>query len=200
GTPSWASGSSRSTTVAPTPCSRAWRRPSWSSPPASSSSSWPTPAASRASASRPGWAAEMDLLLLGTKGGPRISAAGPGPSQLLEHDGRRLLVDTGEGVVHQLVRAGIDPATVCDVLITHHHCDHNVALGNVLMANWVQGGDRPIRVYGPPPLREIVGHLLAAHSYDIAPRVADEGRADLRALSEDGARGGRGTPHHRRRV
>lgn len=126
----------------------------------------------------------MDLLLLGTKGGPRISAAGPGPSQLLEHDGRRLLVDAGEGVVHQLVRAGIDPATVCDVLITHHHCDHNVALGNVLMANWVQGGDRPIRVYGPPPLREIVGHLLAAHSYDIALRVADEGRVDLRELVE----------------
>ena len=126
----------------------------------------------------------MQLTLLGTKGGPRISAAGPGPSQVIEHDGRRVLVDAGEGVVHQLVRAGIDPATVRDIFITHHHCDHNVALGNVLMANWVQGGDQPIRVYGPPPLREMVGHLLAAHSYDISTRVADEGRVDLRGLVE----------------
>ncbi len=126
----------------------------------------------------------MELLLLGTKGGPRISADGPGPSQLVEHAGRRVLVDAGEGVVHQLVRAGVDPATVRDIFITHHHSDHNVALGNVLMAAWAHGADEPIRVHGPPPLREIVGHLLAAHRPDIAVRVADEGRVDLRDLVE----------------
>src|SRR5690606_22557577 len=131
-TPSSASGSSRSTTAAPTPCSPAWPPPSWSTPAPCWSSSWPTPGARPPRASRPGWEADMELLLLGTKGGPRISAAGPGPSQLLEHAGRRVLIDAGEGVVHQLVRAGIDPATVRDVFITHHHGDHNVSLGNVL--------------------------------------------------------------------
>jgi ribonuclease BN (tRNA processing enzyme) len=124
----------------------------------------------------------MELVLLGTKGGPRLSTDRVGPSQLVRTGDRVLLVDAGEGVVHQILRAGVDPSDVLDVFITHHHCDHNVALGNVLMANWVSGGDRPITVYGPPPLARIVHHLLEAHAYDIETRVADEGRVDLRKL------------------
>lgn len=124
----------------------------------------------------------MELVLLGTKGGPRLARDRVGPSQLLRHGDQVLLVDAGEGVVHQLLRADVDPAAVRDVFITHHHCDHNVALGNVLMANWVSGGDRPITVYGPPPLANIVGHILESHAYDIGIRVADEGRIDLREL------------------
>jgi ribonuclease BN (tRNA processing enzyme) len=124
----------------------------------------------------------MEVVLLGTKGGPRLSTDRIGPSQLIRHDGRVVLVDAGEGVVHQLLRAGVGPAEVQDVFITHHHCDHNVALGNVLIANWVSGGDQPITVYGPPPLGRIVHHLLEAHAYDIDTRVTDEGRVDLRKL------------------
>jgi ribonuclease BN (tRNA processing enzyme) len=46
----------------------------------------------------------MEVVLLGTKGGPRLSTDRIGPSQLIRHDGRVVLVDAGEGVVHQLLR------------------------------------------------------------------------------------------------
>lgn len=124
----------------------------------------------------------MEVQLLGSKGGPRLLADRVGPSQLVRSGDQLLLVDAGEGVVHQLLRAGADPAAVRDVFVTHLHCDHTVALGNVLMANWVSGGDQPITVHGPAPLGRMVHHLLAAHAYDIDTRVADEGRVDLREL------------------
>lgn len=122
------------------------------------------------------------LVLLGTKGGPRPRRGTAGPSQVILVGDRPVLIDCGEGVVQRLLEARIDPGMVRDVLITHHHCDHNVALGNVLMANWTSGGAQPIRVAGPPPLETMVGHLLAANAYDIDTRVADEGRVDLREL------------------
>lgn len=124
----------------------------------------------------------MEVQLLGSKGGPRLSADRVGPSQLVRAAQQVLLVDAGEGVVHQLLRAGVDPAEIRDVFVTHLHCDHTVALGNVLMANWVSGGNRPITVHGPAPIGAMVHHLLAAHAYDIDIRVADEGRVDLREL------------------
>lgn len=124
----------------------------------------------------------MRLVLLGTKGGPRPQRGRAGPAQAVLVSDRPVLVDCGEGVVQRLLDADIDPATVADVLVTHHHSDHNVALGNVLMANWTSGGRDTIRVHGPPPIRQMVRHLLAANAYDIETRVVDEGRVDLREL------------------
>ncbi|WP_026453750.1 MBL fold metallo-hydrolase [Saccharomonospora iraqiensis] len=124
----------------------------------------------------------MRTVLLGAKGGPRLLADRCGPGQLVEHDGTTVLIDAGEGVVAQILRSGRDLSELDAVFVTHHHCDHNVALGNVLMGYWVSGGQRPITVSGPPPLGRIVGDLLAAHAEDIATRVRDEGRSDLRDL------------------
>ncbi|WP_199432892.1 MBL fold metallo-hydrolase [Qaidamihabitans albus] len=124
----------------------------------------------------------MRAVLLGTKGGPRLLADRCGPGQLIEQTGHTVLVDAGEGVVQQIVRSGRSLADLDAVFITHHHCDHNVALGNVLMGYWVSGGSRPLTVYGPPPLDRVVERILAAHEYDITTRVADEGRVDLREL------------------
>lgn len=124
----------------------------------------------------------MRLILLGTKGGPRVSATQCGPGQVLVADDRVILVDCGHGIPQQLLRAGISPSALTDIVITHHHSDHNVALGTVLMAAWAHGLDRPLAVHGPAPLRRIVAAHLEANAYDIGIRVADEGRPDLRDL------------------
>lgn len=134
---------------------------------------------SRADGSSP-----IRLVLLGTKGGPRPRPGAAGPSQVVLIGKRPILIDCGEGVVQRLLEAGIALDQVQDILITHHHSDHNVALGNVLMANWASGGQDAIRVLGPPPVSGIVDHLLAANAPDIEIRVADEGRVDLRELIE----------------
>ena len=54
-----------------------------------------------------------------------------GFAALLEVDGRRLLIDTGdrpETVLHNAAELGIDLSTVTDVVLTHNHRDHTCGL------------------------------------------------------------------------
>jgi ribonuclease BN (tRNA processing enzyme) len=124
----------------------------------------------------------MRLILLGTKGGPRVSPTHCGPGQVIVAGDSVILVDCGHGIPQQLLRAGIAPSALTDIVITHHHSDHNVALGTVLMAAWAHGLERPLTVHGPAPLGRIVAAHLEANAYDIGIRVLDEGRPDLRDL------------------
>ena len=61
--------------------------------------------------------------LLGT-GGPRPDPERAGPATLVQVGDENLLFDTGRGVVVQMVRAGIDLASLKHVFLTHHHFDH----------------------------------------------------------------------------
>jgi len=124
----------------------------------------------------------MKLVLLGTKGGPRLSAERSSPAQAIIVGERVLVVDCGEGVPHQLVRAGIPVERVDDVLITHHHSDHNGSYGNLLLTAWAGGLDHQVRTYGPPPLAAMTEAFYEMNAYDLAVRMVDEGRPALRGL------------------
>jgi ribonuclease BN (tRNA processing enzyme) len=122
------------------------------------------------------------LILLGTAGGPRPVIPRSSPAQVLLIDDVPYVVDCGEGVAHQLVRAGIPPRTVRHVLLTHHHSDHNLDYGNLLYLAWATGLQTPIQTYGPPPIAAMTGQFLALHDYDLSLRMADEGRPPLAPL------------------
>src|ERR1051325_10536606 len=73
------------------------------------------------------------LVLLGTGGGPRIIAQGRSkPANLLVINGVPYVVDCGEGVAQQVVRAGVPLNTLRHVFLTHHHSDHNLDFGNLI--------------------------------------------------------------------
>lgn len=124
----------------------------------------------------------MRLILLGTKGGPRLSIGRSAPAQVIIVGERVIVVDCGEGVPHQLLRAGIPVERVDDVLITHHHSDHNGSYGNLLHMAWAGGLDHQVRAYGPPPLAAMTEAFFELNAYDLAVRMSDEGRPSLRSL------------------
>jgi ribonuclease BN (tRNA processing enzyme) len=122
------------------------------------------------------------MILLGTKGGPTPSKARAPACAVLIAEGKTCLIDCPDGTARQLVLAGIDLSSIGSVFLTHHHSDHMAGLGALLLLAWGAGLKTPIKVYGPPPVREIVKAELAAGLPDIEYRMREEGRPDLRKL------------------
>ncbi len=125
------------------------------------------------------------LTLLGTKGGPAIRPGGPNPtSMLLTLSGRRIVIDCGLGVSRGLVEAGMSLKELDLVFITHLHSDHVLELGPLIHTAWTTGLNHKVTVYGPAGTRAVWSGFLASLAYDIATRIADEGRPDFASLVE----------------
>jgi ribonuclease BN (tRNA processing enzyme) len=73
------------------------------------------------------------------------------------------VLDCGLGVTNQLARTGIPFASVQSIGITHHHPDHNVEYGPLLLIGWVQGLPTSLRTFGPPPLKQMMEDLQRAY-------------------------------------
>ena len=127
--------------------------------------------------------ARTRLVLLGTGGGPRVTAKGRAkPATLIVANGIPYVIDCGDGVALQLVRAGIALDALRYVFITHHHSDHNLDYGNLIYDAWAAGLRKPVDAYGPPPLAAMTEAYWQLNRFDIETRIADEGRVDLRKL------------------
>lgn len=115
------------------------------------------------------------LVLLGTKGGPRLTTGSAWPTSMVyEVDGRPYIIDAGIGVTRQFVEAGYALGNVHTIVITHHHSDHVLELGPLLHTIWTSSPFREVYVYGPPPLNEHVDYFFKAMDYDTGIRVRDE--------------------------
>jgi ribonuclease BN (tRNA processing enzyme) len=122
------------------------------------------------------------LILLGTKGGPRVGRGRANPANVVAVNDRPYVIDCGYGITRQLIDAGIEAHEVRTILITHNHSDHVLELGPLIYSAWAGGLREPIDVWGPPPVGKIVASFLESMAYDIDIRIGDEGRPDLRKL------------------
>jgi ribonuclease BN (tRNA processing enzyme) len=122
------------------------------------------------------------LILLGTGGGPTPKITRSAPAQAVVVDGVSYVVDCGNGVARQMARAKLAFRSLRAVFVTHHHSDHNADFGNLFLLLWAGGLDQPVDAFGPPPLRAMTDQFLALNAYDIATRIADEGRPPLAPL------------------
>ena len=111
----------------------------------------------------------MRAVLLGT-GAPPPNPARRGPSTLLALGDERFLVDAGSGAGAQLVQAGLRPYDWPRVLITHHHSDHTIDLGHLLISRWIAGQNAPFEVWGPAGTRRQMDKLLDYLAWDIDVR------------------------------
>lgn len=123
------------------------------------------------------------LTLLGTAGGPTPQGTRHAPANVVTVDGSAYVIDCGNGVADQLVRADIPFSALRAAFITHNHSDHNADMGNLLLLGW-SGISKPVRLHGPAPLAAPLKNFFEMQRYDIDTRVHDEGRRPLDELVE----------------
>ena len=122
------------------------------------------------------------LILLGTKGGPRVGGERSNPASAIVVDGVPYVVDCGQGVSRQLVSAGIPLNSVRHLFITHMHSDHNLEYGGLVYNAWATGLKEVIQVYAPPTIEPMTRSFFDYMKFDVETRMADEGRPDLRKM------------------
>ena len=97
-------------------------------------------------------ATSTKLVLLGTGSGPIPGLPRRMVSNLMVHNGAAYVLDCGLGATNEYARIGITFSALRSIFITHHHPDHNIEYGPLLIIGWVSGMRQSVRAYGPPPL------------------------------------------------
>lgn len=116
------------------------------------------------------------LVLLGTQGGPRVTAERAQPSNLLVVNGTNYLIDAGNGVARQLALVGVTAAAVHTIFITHNHDDHNADWGTLMGMAWSLSSSRPITVYGPAGTESMRKGFLQYFAPNVAARYLEGGQ------------------------
>ena len=125
------------------------------------------------------------LVVLGSKGGPSVHNHDMLPTSLvLELAGQTCVIDCGLGVTRSLVKAGIRLPEIDAIFLTHLHSDHLLELGPLIHTAWATGLVSRIKLFGPPGLRAYWEAFLESMMFDIAIRLEDEKRNNLRDLVE----------------
>ena len=123
------------------------------------------------------------VVLLGTKGGPRVGEAGrSNPATLIMINDVPYLVDCGYGTSKQLIAAGVALNSLRYVFITHHHSDHNLDFGPLLYNAWITGQPTRVDAYGPTGMNELARDFFKYQKFDIDVRIVDEGRTNPQNL------------------
>jgi ribonuclease BN (tRNA processing enzyme) len=87
------------------------------------------------------------------------------------------IVDVGPGVVRRASaahKAGIqalEPSKLTRLFVTHLHSDHTAGFPDLILTPWVLGRRRPLEVLGPPGIRAMTDHIMAAYEEDIRERL-----------------------------
>lgn len=102
------------------------------------------------------------ITLLGTAGGPPPHRDRSQPATLLQVDGKNYLIDAGENVGQQVMRAGVPPSKLDLTLLTHLHWDHTLGLDYLMASGWMMGRSAPMPIWGPPGTRKLVDRIDAA--------------------------------------
>lgn len=134
----------------------------------------------------------LELTVLGSGHyAPEPGGAARNPAGHAVRCGRGVvLLDLGFGNVRRLAQAGLDPAEVSDVFLTHRHPDHCGDVPALLSLFRVSGGPRGgrLRLWGPAGTRALVKKLCAAWEPWLEPK---RGWAlEVRELGHGGEAGG----------
>ncbi|HEX2015203.1 MAG TPA: ribonuclease Z [Solirubrobacteraceae bacterium] len=120
---------------------------------------------------------DLSIFFAGTAGSVPSARRGL-PGLLVRRGADRLLFDCGEGTQRQLVRS-VGLADLDAVFITHLHADHWLGLPGMLKSFELRDRERPLTVYGPPGLQEMMGVMRRVYgrlSYELSITEVDPGQ------------------------
>jgi ribonuclease Z len=129
---------------------------------------------------------DLDLVFLGTAGSMPTAQRAPA-ALLVRRGGDRLLFDCAEGTQRQLLRSSVGLVELGEIFVTHFHADHILGLPGLFKTFSLRGRERPLEVYGPRGLVDLLGSLkrvVGKLSYDV--RVIELQPGDV--LERDGYR------------
>ena len=110
------------------------------------------------------------------------------PGYLLKIENMNILIDSGAGTLHRLVRCGVTYHDIDYILYSHLHPDHTLDLVSVLFAsrNPENAREKDLAVIGPEGLEGFYDKLLSLYGATIAPesymvrlREITDGEIDL---------------------
>jgi ribonuclease BN (tRNA processing enzyme) len=107
------------------------------------------------------------LVLLGTAAGPVPGRTRMMTSHVMLSNGSAYMLDCGMGCTDNFARTGIPFGALKSIFITHHHADHNIEYGPLLVVGWIQGLRLDVRAFGPPPLKQMTEDYLRAYKQTI---------------------------------
>lgn len=88
-----------------------------------------------------------------------------GPGYLLEHEGKKILLDTGQGTSIQLLKLGIKLEEIDYIFITHFHADHTANLLSLIL--WQKLAPKygievknKLQIFGPNGINEFIEKLF----------------------------------------
>lgn len=110
------------------------------------------------------------IVMLGT-GMPAPDPNAMGPATAIVVGKRVFLFDAGVGVERRLAAAHLPVNGPTATFITHLHTDHTLGLPDLIFTSWIARRQKPLEVYGPHGLANMVHHILAAWSEDTAIRI-----------------------------
>jgi len=103
----------------------------------------------------------FNLTILGSSSATPTSERNP-TAQLLSHGEKLFLIDCGEGTQVSLRRMHIRFQRIRHVFISHLHGDHFYGLIGLISSMHLLGRTKPLTIYGPPLLKEILDIQLKA--------------------------------------
>src|SRR5262245_39122381 len=125
---------------------------------------------------------DLHVVLCGT-GTPLPDPARAGACTAIIAGGELVLVDVGPGSWETVDLANLPTAGVSAILLTHFHSDPIGDLGEAGTQSWIAGRTKPLDVYGPPGVAQVVEGFDSAYAFDAAARVAHHRESHMPAAA-----------------
>lgn len=110
-------------------------------------------------------------------GAPLPEANRVGPQTVVLAGDQILVFDAGPGSTLKLEMSGVDASSINALFLTHYHSDHIGDMGELMLKRWASNvATKPLPIYGPVGLDQVVTGFEKAYELDKGYRIAHHGQ------------------------